>query len=129
MQVKSFMYNMILSELEDVVGVENVSTSEVEKASYTVDYFWLSRMWQDRGAEGPKPDIIVRPGSTEEVSKVLKIANYYKIPVVTWGGGSGSQGGALPVAGGILLDVKRMNKLIDLNELCRMICALDHFFL
>ena len=72
MQVKSFMYNMILSELEDAVGVENVSTSEVERASYTVDYFWLSRMWQDKGAEGPKPDIIVRPGSTEEVSKILK---------------------------------------------------------
>ena len=35
MQVKSFMYNMILSELEDAVGVENVSTSEVERASYT----------------------------------------------------------------------------------------------
>ena len=83
MQVKSFMFQMILSELEDVVGVENVSTSEVDRASYTVDYFWLSRMWHDRGAEGPKPDIIVRPGCTEEVSKVLKIANYYKIPVHT----------------------------------------------
>ena len=115
MQVKSFMYNMIISELEDAVGVENVSTSEVERASYTVDYFWLSRMWQDRGAEGPKPDIIVRPGCTEEVSKVLKIANYYKIPVHTWGGGSGSQGGALPMAGGILLDMKRMNKLISIQ--------------
>ena len=107
---------MILSELEDAVGVENVSTAEVDRASYTVDYFWLSRMWQDRGAEGPKPDVIVRPGSTEEVSKVLKIANYYKIPVHTWGGGSGSQGGALPMAGGILLDMKRMNKLISIDE-------------
>ena len=118
MQVKSFMFDMIRSELEDVVGTENVSTSEVDRASYTVDYFWLSRMWQDRGAEGPKPDIIVRPGSSLEVSKVLKIANYYKIPVHTWGGGSGSQGGALPMAGGILLDMKRMNKLIsiDLNS-------------
>ena len=123
MQIKSFMFNMILSELEDAVGVENVSTAEVDRASYTVDYFWLSRMWQDRGAEGPKPDIIVRPGCTEEVSKVLKIANYYKIPVVTWGGGSGSQGGALPMAGGILLDMKRMNKLISLDENAHSITA------
>ena len=92
MQIKSFMYDMIRSELEDAVGVENVSVAEVDKMAYTVDYFWVSRMWQDRGAEGPKPDIIVRPGSSEEVSKVLKIANYYKIPVHILGGGSGSQG-------------------------------------
>ena len=123
MQIKSFMYEMIVSELAEVVGDENVSTSEVEKAAYTVDYFWLSRMWQDRGGEGPKPDVIVRPGCTEEVSKVLKIANHYKIPVHTWGGGSGSQGGALPMAGGILLDMKRMSHLISIDESAHSITA------
>lgn len=96
MQDKSLMFYMIRSELEDAVGVENVSTKEIERAVYSVDYFWLSRKWQDAGEQGPMPDIIVRPGTTEEVSKVMKIANYYKIPVTTWGGGSGSQGGALP---------------------------------
>ena len=115
MQEKSLMFRMICSELEDAVGVENVSTAKTERAVYSVDYFWLSRKWQDAGEEGPMPEIIVRPGSTEEVSKVMKIANYYKIPVTTWGGGSGSQGGALPVAGGILLDMKRMDKLIELD--------------
>ena len=123
MQIKSFMKDMIQFELEDAVGRENVSTSKCERDTYSVDYFWISRMWQDRGAEGPLPDIIVRPGCTEEVSKVLKIANYYKIPVHTWGGGSGSQGGALPMAGGILLDMKRMNHLIELDENAHSITA------
>ena len=80
MQDKSLMFYMIRSELEDAVGVENVSTKEIERAVYSVDYFWLSRKWQDAGEQGPMPDIIVRPGTTEEVSKVMKIANYYKIP-------------------------------------------------
>lgn len=115
MNDRSFMFNMICSELEDAVGTENVSIGETERAVYSVDYFWLSRKWQDAGAAGPVPDVVVCPGSAEEVSKVLKIANYYKLPVTTWGGGSGSQGGALPVAGGILMDIKRMNRLIDLN--------------
>lgn len=115
MEFKSFMVNMIRSELEDAVGVENVSDTHAEKLIHGVDYFWLSRMWADKGLTPPAADFIVRPGSTEEVSRVLKIANYYKLPVTTWGGGSGSQGGALPMAGGILLDIKRMNKLIDLN--------------
>ncbi|WP_300815628.1 FAD-binding oxidoreductase [uncultured Acetatifactor sp.] len=114
---------MIRFELEDVVGRENVSTTEAERATYSVDYFWISRMWEDHGAEGPMADVIVRPGSSEEVSRILKIANYYKLPVHTWGGGSGSQGGALPMAGGILLDMKRMNHLISIDENAHSITA------
>lgn len=116
MERKAFMFNMVQSELEDAVGTENVSIRDAEKLIYGVDYFWVARMWADKGNRPPEPDYIVRPGSAEEVSKVLKIANYYKIPVQTWGGGSGSQGSALPMAGGILLDIKRMNHLLDINE-------------
>ncbi len=123
MKGKSFMSDMIRFELEDVVGRENLSTTEAERATYSVDYFWISRMWEDHGAEGPMADVIVRPGSSEEVSRILKIANYYKLPVHTWGGGSGSQGGALPMAGGILLDMKRMNHLISIDENAHSITA------
>ena len=52
MQDKSLMFYMIRSELEDAVGVENVSTKEIERAVYSVDYFWLSRKWQDAGEQG-----------------------------------------------------------------------------
>ena len=80
-------------------------------------------MWQDRGQVPPMPDWIVRPDSAEEISKILKIANYYKIPVHIWGGGSGSQGGALPMSGGILLDMKRMCRLIEIDEVSHTITA------
>ena len=123
MRREAFMPDMILTELEDVVGQEHVSTAESERMVYGVDYFWISRMWSDRGKIPPEPDYIVRPGSSQEISKILKIANYYKIPVHTWGGGSGSQGGALPMAGGILLDMKRMNRLIAIDEESRTITA------
>ena len=115
MEFRGFMRDMILTELEDAVGVENVGTGMGQKLAYGTDYFWLSRMIVDKGGEPALPDYVVRPGSAEEVSKVLKIANYYKIPVQTWGGGSGSQGGALPMAGGIILDIKRMDKLLDID--------------
>lgn len=115
MEFRGFMNEFIRLELEDIVGRENVSTNMGDKLAYATDYFWVPRMIIDRGGQPALPDCIVRPASAEEVSKVLKLANYYKIPVQTWGGGSGSQGGALPMAGGILLDVKRMDKLIDIN--------------
>ena len=115
MALRGFMSDMIRSELEDAVGQDNVSVSSGEKLAYGTDYFWVSRMWVDKGQTPPVPDYIVRPGSTEEVSKVLKIANYYKIPVYTWGGGSGTQGGALAMAGGIMLDTKRMDHLLNID--------------
>lgn len=123
MDRKAFMSDMIRTELEDVVGVENVSTSQSERMVYGVDYFWVGRMWADRGQVPPMPDWIVCPGSSQEVSKILKIANYYKIPVNIWGGGSGSQGGALSMAGGIMMDMKRMDRLIKLDEESRTITA------
>ncbi len=123
MERKAFMNDMVRTELEDAVGVENVSVALSDRMTYGVDYFWIGRMWADRGQTPPMPDWIVRPGSSQEVSKVLKIANYYKIPVNIWGGGSGSQGGALPMAGGIMLDMKRMNHLIEIDEVSRVITA------
>lgn len=123
MERKAFMGDMIRTELEDVVGVDNVSTRESDRMIYGVDYFWVGRMWADRGQIPPMPDFIVCPDNSLEVSKILKIANYYKIPVNIWGGGSGSQGGALPMAGGILIDMKRMCRLIALDEESRTITA------
>ena len=59
MELKAFMPGMILDELADAVGgYENVSMEMSDRATYGVDYFWVGRMWQDRGAEGPKADII-----------------------------------------------------------------------
>ena len=114
--MNDFLFDMIASELEDAVGRENCSTRTIDKISHSVDYFWLSRMWADRGERMPEGAIIVSHKDAKEVSNVLKIANYYKIPVTAWGGGGGTQGGAIPVCGGIVLDTKRMDKIYDINE-------------
>lgn len=114
--MNDFLMLNVLTELEDAIGRENVSTNTVDKITHSVDYFWLSRMWADRGCRMPEADIVVSPANAEETSKVIKIANYYKIPVTTWGGGGGTQGGAIPVAGGIVLNTKRMDKIYEINE-------------
>src|SRR5699024_1861316 len=49
-------------------------------------------------------------------SRIVKTCNRYKMPVVTRGGGSGTAGGAATMYGGIVLDVKRMNKIIDIDN-------------
>ena len=115
-QKSAFLLAMIESELEDAVGRENVSKATADRLIYGYDCYWLSNHWSAHGLTPPMADYVVSPGSTEEVSKVLQIANYYRIPVTTVGGTGGTQGGALPVAGGISLNMKRMNRIIDFDE-------------
>lgn len=112
----SYLNAMIASELEDAVGPEHVSISSSDRTAYSTDYYWVPEVWHDRGETNPAPDFVVHPGSAEEVSRVLRIANTHRIPIVPWGGGSGSQGGALPMYHGIVLDMKRMNRIIEIDE-------------
>ena len=111
-----FPFEMIRSELEETVGEHFISVKEADKLVYSTDWSWMPQMWLDRGQRLPTPDYIIHPGSAKEIAEILLIANKYRIPVVPWGGGSGTQGGALPLFGGILVDTKRMDKIIEIDE-------------
>ena len=116
MNNRAYMWDLFNSELADIVGYDHVLTSEADKLAYSSDVFWIPNLWIDRKKNPLKPDYIVQPGSVEEIQKVLALANRESIPVTPWGGGSGSQGGILPVYGGIMLDLKRLNKIIEIDE-------------
>ena len=59
--------------------------------------------------------MVVRPGSVEEVSRIAALATEEGIPLVPYGGGTGVMGGVLPVRGGIVVDVKRLNQIIEIS--------------
>ncbi len=61
------------------------------------------------------PDIVVLPHTTEEVSKVMKYAFRKEIPVTPRGAGSGLAGGCTPVHGGIVMDLKRLNQIVEID--------------
>lgn len=103
-------------ELEDAVGYEHVASDEQSLQDGAIDHYWMTYMWSRSGRELPLPDFIVRPGSTAEVSQVLRICTTHKIPVITRGGGSGTQGGASTPYGGVVLDLTRMDKVVELDE-------------
>lgn len=63
-----------------------------------------------------KPEVIVKPNSTKQISEILKTANEYKIPVVPRGGGTGLSGGALPIYGGICLSMEKFKSIIEIDE-------------
>ena len=62
------------------------------------------------------PEIVLQPGTAEEISNILKYCNEQLIPVTVRGAGTGLSGGALPVFGGICLDMKRFNKILHVDK-------------
>jgi alkyldihydroxyacetonephosphate synthase len=111
-----FGNEMLRSELVAIVGEHFVSVDETDKLVYSTDWSWMPQMWLDRGQPLRTPDFIVHPGSPEEISEIMRIANKFRIPVVPYGGGSGTQGGSLPIHGGIVVDTKRLDKIIEIDE-------------
>ncbi len=62
------------------------------------------------------PYVVVKPRTPDEISSIMKIANCELIPVTPRGAGTGLSGGALPVMGGILMSLERMNSIIEIDE-------------
>ena len=96
----------LVEEMTKIVGAENVQSKEEELYSYSYDatpgHIYM-------------PDVVVSPGTTEEVSKVLKFANEHKIPVYTRGSGTNLSAGTAPLKGGIVLSMLRFKKIIDVD--------------
>jgi alkyldihydroxyacetonephosphate synthase len=105
-----------LRAIEAIVGPDRLATSATDRFVYSVDSFWLPQMWLDRGGRRPEAAAIAYPVSADEVARILAVANDARVPVVPWGGGSGTQGGALPAAGGLVIDLKRLNRIRTISE-------------
>jgi len=99
----------IVSELVRIVGDGSVITDAERMEPYS----------HDEVAEpeyAAMPEVVVKPRTAEEISKIMKLANREKIPVTPRGAGSGLSGGAVPVHGGIVLSVERMNEILEVDE-------------
>lgn len=59
------------------------------------------------------PDVVIEVKTTEEVSEIMKICNENRIPVTPRGTGTGLVGGAVPLLGGVVLDMKSMNQILE----------------
>ncbi len=95
------------AELEQIVNPENVITSFEERLTYSYDSTRLEYM----------PDVVVKVKTAEQISRIMKLANEYTIPVTPRGAATGLSGGCLAVEGGISLVMVAMNKIIDINPI------------
>jgi FAD/FMN-containing dehydrogenase len=100
----------LYERLCEIVGSNNVSYSEYDLIEYGRDWSPIP------SSTVYKPDFIVVPESRDQVVELVKLANETKTPLIPRGGGTGLSLGALAVKGGIIVDMKGMDKLIDIDE-------------
>ncbi|MBD3406376.1 MAG: FAD-binding protein [Candidatus Lokiarchaeota archaeon] len=106
----------LTDRLQSLLGPDYVTVQQTDKVLNAHDAWPLSEAKIRAGEMLPLADIIVFPSTTREVSEILKIANQFKVPVIPVGGGAGTCGGTLAIYGGIQLDMKRFDKILDLDE-------------
>src|SRR5215210_70041 len=108
---------VVISEVTDALasalGDGAVTTAPERLDAYTADTYWPALAAAAAGTPMARPDIVVRPQTEEAVADVLRIADAHRTPVVAWGGGSGTQGGCLPIFGGIVLDLGTLDEILE----------------
>lgn len=100
-----FMDEQVVKELEEIVGADNVSIAPADRITHSYDATQKQHL----------PEAVVYACTTEAVSRIMKLANRKKIPVVPRGAGSGFSGGALPIRGGIVLVLTRMDRILEID--------------
>jgi glycolate oxidase len=99
-RISDELYEKIIS----VTGKDRVKRDAFERRMYSHDLASLPKMM---------PDLVVKPKSATEIAEIVKIAAEEGIPIVPRGGASWGLGGAMPIDGGIVFDLTRMNKILD----------------
>ncbi len=96
----------IVDSLRQIVGPENVLTSQSDLAVYECDGFTI---------EKNSPDVVVFPRNTDDVSRVVKLCNRAGVPFLPRGAGTSLAGGCLPVGGGVMIVLTRMKRILEIN--------------
>ncbi len=121
----SFMSDQdLVYQLAQIVGEANVLSRNHAQIHYANDQYWYSIAAAAANKPLSRPDIAVTPQTTEQVARIVRLANERRIPITPWGGGSGVQGAANATHGGIVMDMRLMDavRLIDEKSL---VCVVE----
>lgn len=95
-----------LQRLRQICGDEFVRVDEASRAAYGVDAL----------KQGHPADVVVLPSGPEEISRIARLCHEERVPMVPRGAGTGYTGGAVPTAGGVVLSLERLNRILEIDE-------------
>jgi len=100
----------------EIIGEDNVSSDQADLLSTCRDFWPVNSIWMLEGSVPALPQLVVWPCSTEDAAALLKLANELKVAVIPYGEGSGTMGGVVPIYGGVMIDLKKMNRIRSIDK-------------
>jgi alkyldihydroxyacetonephosphate synthase len=113
----------VIDALGRIVGIKNVGADAAALADHTWDALSETRLHPRRRPEVVPPLCVALPASTLEVQEIVRLANEEKVPIVPFGGGSGLMGGALSIRPGVVVDLRRMDRILKVDPEGRSVRA------
>jgi glycolate oxidase len=95
-----------LRSAEAIVGTAHVRTDAAARDTYGADAL----------KKGHPPDAVLVPDGADQVSALVRLCAEYGVPIVPRGGGTGYTGGAVPLHGGVVISLERMNRILEIDE-------------
>lgn len=111
----------VIDRLARVVGSPQVLTDPARLDEASWDALSEGRIHPERQTQRSLPLCVVLPDTIDQVQKVVLLADDEKIPIVPYGGGSGLMGGALSLRPGIVMDLKRMDRVLEIDKDARTV--------
>jgi alkyldihydroxyacetonephosphate synthase len=109
------MTPMAFAEIESVAS-GRMHRDPATLDAYSLDVWCPAMMHVDRGILYSRPECVVLPADAAEIAAILKIANNHNVPVTPHGGGAGDSGCAIPAYGGIVMDLKGLDRVLSIDE-------------
>jgi FAD/FMN-containing dehydrogenase len=106
--------NYLISRLYAIVGEEHVNSDERSLRQGSKDFYWFSPILKPL-LDDKEADVIVRPGSVDELIDIIRLGVERQIPVTLRGAGTGNYGQGIPMQGGILVSTKRLDRILELT--------------
>jgi alkyldihydroxyacetonephosphate synthase len=106
-----------IERVRRIVGDEHFSQQEDDVISYSLDYWLYGVFLSQKGALPALPSAVISPASVGQIQEIARCAGEYKVPITPFGGGSGVLGGAIPLKGSVVLNLQRMSRFLNLDQL------------
>ncbi len=104
-----------IQELQNMEGVGSVSFDHAELYKLSQDSSFRAQKLDRKGESWGEAEVLVTPRTEAEIQKMVRWCNQNQVPIIVRGPGSGVSGSGIPVKGGVLLDLREHNKILDFN--------------
>lgn len=101
-------------QLAAIIGAENILADAKSLETLSKDFYWYSPVLR-RLLDDKRADLVARPGTVDELRRVIVACHAARVPIVARGGGTGNYGQCVPLHGGVVIDLSRLDRILEIS--------------